>query len=166
MKEIATAEWNANHFTMIGKDDVLVAAERNGKVNAMTAGWGGLGVMWGKDVVFIVIRPSRYTKEFVDAGERFSVVHMGSDSKKLMTYMGTVSGRDEDKIAHEGLTLIPGEASPCFYEANVNIICKKLYAQEMRPDCMTDDGSIDERWYPAHDYHTLYIGEIEKILVK
>ena len=121
MKEIATAEWNANPFTMIGKDDVLVAAERNGKVNAMTAGWGGLGVMWGKDVVFIVIRPSRYTKEFVDAGERFSVVHMGSDSKKLMTYMGTVSGRDEDKIAHEGLTLIPGEASPCFYEANVNI---------------------------------------------
>ncbi len=165
MKEITPAQWTENPFTMIGKDDVLIAACKDGKANAMTAGWGGIGVMWGKDVVFVVIRPSRFTKKFVDEGEYFSVAYMGSDKKSLMAYMGTVSGRDEDKIAHEGLTVMKGQPAPCFMEAQINIVCKKLYAQELREDCLTDDGSIDKRWYPEHDYHTLYIGEIEKIFV-
>lgn len=164
MREITTDEFS-KIFKMIGRDDILIAAEKDGRQNAMTAGWGGFGVMWGKDVVFVVIRPSRYTKEFIDAGEHFSIAYMG-ENKKLMGYMGTVSGRSEDKIKTAGLTPIEGEAAPCFKEAKANIICRKLYAQEMRPECFTDGGAIDERWYPAHDYHTLYVGEIEKIIAE
>ena len=66
MKVIKPEELNKNVFSMIGKEWLLVTAEKEGKVNTMTASWGGLGVMWGKDVAFIVLRPQRYTKEFVD----------------------------------------------------------------------------------------------------
>ena len=77
MKSIKPEELQKNVFSMIGKEWLLVTAEKEGQVNTMTASWGGLGVMWGKNVAFIVLRPQRYTKEFVDAGETFSLSVLG-----------------------------------------------------------------------------------------
>ena len=73
MKQIKTEELTINPFQMIGKDWLLITAKKGDKVNTMTASWGGVGVMWGKPVAYLVIRDSRYTKEFVDAGDRLSV---------------------------------------------------------------------------------------------
>ena len=121
--------------------------------------------MWGKDVAFIVLRPQRYTKEFVDAGETFSLSVLGGERRKTLNYLGTVSGRDEDKVAKSGLTVEREDGTPYFGEADTVLICRKLYAQPYDPSCFIDK-SCDERWYPDKDYHTLYIAEIEKVLVR
>jgi flavin reductase (DIM6/NTAB) family NADH-FMN oxidoreductase RutF len=165
-KQIIPEDFKGNPFTMIGADCMLICAgKKGGSVNAMTAAWGGLGVMWGKDVAFAVIRPQRFTKEFVDESNTLSLTFFDKGHERMMSYMGSVSGRDEDKIKKMGLTVIKDGGTPYFEEAQTVLICKKLYAQDMKADCFTVR-EPDEKWYPAKDYHTLYIAEIEKILIK
>ena len=165
MKSIKPEELDKNVFHMIGREWLLVTAEKAGKVNTMTASWGGLGVMWGKNVAYIVLRPQRYTKEFVDAGETFSLSVLDEEYRKTLSYLGTVSGRDEDKITKAGLTVEHADGTPYFGEANTVLVSRKLYAQNYDPACFIDK-SCDEKWYPDKDYHTLYIAEVEKVLVR
>ena len=165
MKIIKPEELQKNVFSMIGKEWLLVTAEKDGKVNTMTASWGGLGVMWGKNVAFIVLRPQRYTKEFVDAGETFSLSVLDGEYRKTLNYLGTVSGRDENKVEKSGLTVEHEDGTLYFGEANTALVCRKLYAQPYDPSCFIDK-ACDERWYPEKDYHTMYIAEIEKVLVR
>ena len=106
-KEISAEEISESPFKMIGKDWMLVAAEKEGKINAMTASWGGLGVMWNKNVAYVFLRPQRYTKEFVDSSEAFSLTFYDESSRKKLQYLGSVTGRLEDKMAKAGLTLCP-----------------------------------------------------------
>ena len=127
-------EISKNVFDMIGKQWMLVGAAKDGKVNAMTASWGGLGVMWGKNVAFVFIRQTRYTKEFVDNGETFSLSFFGDDQRKMLNYMGTVSGRDADKVSECGLHVSLEENAPVFEEAELTLVCRKLFAQEMAKD--------------------------------
>lgn len=164
-KEIKPEELQKNPFTMIGKEWLLVTAEKNGKANTMTASWGGMGVMWGKNTAFIVLRPQRYTKEFVDCTETFSLSILDESFRKTYSYLGSVSGRDEDKIAKSGLTITHEGATPYFEEAGAVLVCRKLYAQEYQPECFLD-AATEQKWYPGKDYHTMYIAEIEKVLVK
>lgn len=164
--EITSKEIRENIFEMIGSKWMLVSAKKSdGKVNAMTASWGGMGVMWGKDVAFVVIRPQRYTKEFVDEAESFSLTFFDSSHKKMLGYMGSVSGRDEDKMAKSGLTVLDDKGVPYYEECETAIICKKLFNQELTQDSFLFEDTIN-KWYPDKDYHTLYIGEIEKVIAK
>lgn len=163
--EIKTEELNENPFKLIGKDWMLITAKKDDKVNTMTASWGGLGVMWGKDVAYIVVRPQRYTKEFIDNSDTFSLTFFDDEYKKTLGYLGKVSGRDEDKISNSNLTLNTCENTPYFEEGKVVLVCKKLYGQYLDPKCFLEDG-IDERWYPEKDYHMLYMAEIKNVLVR
>lgn len=164
-KTITPEGFIGNPFTMIGTDWMLICAEKpDGKANAMTAAWGGLGVMWSMNVAYVVIRPQRFTKEFVDAADTLSLSFF-EEQKKMLSYMGSVSGRDEDKIKKSGLTLLHEGKTPYFKEAELVMICKKLYAQEFKPECFIA-GDIDGKMYPGHDYHTMYVAQVEKILVK
>ncbi len=163
--EVKPEEFRESPFQLIGRDNMLITAEKNGKVNTMTAGWGGLGVMWGKNVVYAVIRPQRYTKGLVDASDTFSLTFFDGDNKKMLNYLGTASGRDEDKIKKSGLTVVYDSATPYFEEAAIAILCKKLFAQDYKPESFIEKGIID-KWYPILDFHTLYIAEITKILIK
>lgn len=164
-QEIKPDELQKNPFTMIGKEWLLVTAQKEGKANTMTASWGGVGVMWGKEVAFIVIRPQRYTKEFIDGSDTLSLSVLPETYRKTLGYLGSISGRSEDKIAKSGLTLVCEEGTPYFEEANTVLICKKLYAQEYRPECFLD-AEPAEKWYPDKDFHTMYICEIKKVLQK
>lgn len=164
-KTITAEELNDNVFKMIGKDWLLVTAEKDGKANTMTASWGSVGIMWGKPCAFVFIRPQRYTKEFVDSSDTFSLTVAGDEYRKVLNYCGTVSGRDEDKITKAGLTLAHEGNTPYFEEGKVVLICKKLFAQELKEESFIDKSLID-KWYPSKDYHTMYVAEIEKILVK
>ncbi len=164
-KEINIEDLDKSACRLIGKDWMLVTAAKDGKANTMTASWGGLGVMWGKNVAYIVIRPQRFTKEFIDCSDRLSLTFYGNDKKEMLSYLGTVSGRDEDKISKAGLTVKFDGETPYFEEAEMVLEVKKLYAQEFSPECMLDS-EIDEKWYAAKDYHTMYICEIEKVMVK
>lgn len=163
--EIQPEALEKSPFQMIGKDWMLITAQNNNKVNTMTASWGGLGVMWNKNVAYIVVRPQRYTKEFLDSSPTFSLTFFDSTFKKQLGYLGKVSGKNEDKIKNSGLTITQSDEVPYFEEANLAIICKKLYAQEFKPECFIAE-ELPGQIYPQNDYHTLYIAEIEKILIK
>lgn len=163
IKEISPELLRRNPFQMIGKDWMLVTAGNEEKVNTMTASWGGLGVMYGKNVAYIVIRPTRYTKEFIDREETFSLSFFGKGYKKILNYLGTVSGRNEDKIAKAGLTVARNEETPYFEEADLVFVCKKLFSQILSPDGLIED-KLKNTWYPGGDHHTLYIAEITKVM--
>ncbi|MCI8371951.1 MAG: flavin reductase family protein [Lachnospiraceae bacterium] len=154
-------------FELIGKDWMLITALKDNKVNTMTASWGGLGVMWGKNVAFIVVRNSRYTKEFIDGSTTFSLSFFDEKYKTTLKYLGAVSGRDEDKISNAKLKVQihePGE-TPFIDEANLVLICRKMYMGELGPDGFQLP-QIQEQWYKDEDYHVLYIGEITEILAR
>ncbi len=158
--------YDLNTFQKIGKDWMLITAEKHGTPNTMTASWGGAGVMWGKNVVYIVVRESRYTKEMIDGSDTFSLSFLKHDEyKSTLKYLGVVSGRDEDKIANARLHVDYDHGTPFIDEADTVIICKKLCAQPITPDSFID-ASIDETWYKDKDYHTLYIGEIVEFLAR
>jgi flavin reductase (DIM6/NTAB) family NADH-FMN oxidoreductase RutF len=131
----------------------------------MTASWGGMGVLWNKNVVFVFIRDSRFTKEFVDSAECFSLsVFDHQQYKKMLGYMGSVSGRKEDKIAACGLTVehrtdTKCAGAPYFAEAKKVFICKKMYRAHMPPENFIDP-SADAQFYANKDYHNVYIAEI------
>jgi flavin reductase (DIM6/NTAB) family NADH-FMN oxidoreductase RutF len=163
--EIKPEQFEQSPFQLIGKDWMLITAEKDGKVNTMTASWGGFGVMWAKNVAYIVIRPQRYTKEFVDNSDTFSLTFFDESFRKTLSYLGTKSGRDEDKIEKSNLTVLHADDIPYFEEANIAIFCNKLYAQEYKPECFIAQ-DLNEKWYPEVDHHTLYIAEVTKILIK
>ncbi|BBK78699.1 MULTISPECIES: flavin reductase family protein [Clostridium] len=165
MKEIKHEDFQENAFEMIGKDWLLITAEKDGKVNTMTASWGGVGVLWNKKVAYIFIRPQRYTKEFVDFSDRLSVCVLPNSYRKELAYLGNVSGKDEDKISNANLKVQKYEDVPYFDEARLTLICRKLYAQDLKEECFIEKDIID-KWYPEKDYHTMYVVEIEKILSK
>ena len=163
--KIKPEELTENVFHLINDDWMLVAAEDGGRTNAMTASWGAVGEMWGKSVVMIVIRPQRYTKTFLDQTETFSLGIFPETQREMLNYMGTVSGRTEDKIAKSGLTESLVDGAPVFEESRMTLVCRKLFAQPMEEAAFLDQKTVDS-WYPDKDFHTLYIAEIEKVLVK
>ena len=112
-RKIEPAAITGNPFELIGKEWALVSAQKaGGTVNTMTVSWGSMGVLWGKNVVQIFLRPQRYTKEFVDEAGRFTLSFYGEGAKKELGYLGKVSGRDEDKIAKVGYTVKTSTARP------------------------------------------------------
>lgn len=163
-KEITAKEIKKSAFELIGDDWTLITARNGEKINTMTASWGGLGIMWGREVATIVIRPQRYTKEFIDSSDTFSLSFYPNTYKPTLGYLGKVSGRDEDKVAKSNLTVTYEDGTPYFAEANLVLICKKLYAQSMYESCFIDT-EIPGKWYPNNDYHTMYIAEIQKVLI-
>jgi flavin reductase (DIM6/NTAB) family NADH-FMN oxidoreductase RutF len=163
-KDVMPELLKKNPFQAIGKEWMLITAGSKEKVNTMTASWGGLGVMYGKNVAFIVVRPQRYTKEFIDQEDTFSLSFLDKRKyKTVMNYLGTVSGRTEDKIKKSGLTVDFCDDTPYFSEANHVFICKKLYRQPMQGDCLVNE-KLDLTYYPEKDYHILYIAEITNLL--
>ncbi len=165
MKEVNPEVLTENTFQLIGKDWMLITAKKDNKVNTMTASWGGMGIMWDQKVAIVVIRSHRFTKEFVDSSESFSLTVLDNSYRKTLGYLGTVSGREEDKIAKSNLTVAYEGETPYFGEGRLVFVCKKLYAQPFSPDYFQEAG-LDEEFYPEKDYHTMYIAKIEKVLVK
>ena len=119
--------------------------------------------MYGKNVAYVVIRPQRYTKEFVDREDTFSLSFFDKEYRKTLNYLGTVSGRIENKIEKSGLTLVYYNGTPYFDEANHVLICRKLFRQPLSLDGLLDERLVNT-WYRNGDTHTLYIAEITDIL--
>jgi len=164
--EIKAADFCVRPFQMIGNEWMLIAAEKEGRVNAMTASWGGMGVIWGKNAAYIFVRKSRYTKEFIEAADHFSLTFYDrAQYAPMLSYMGKISGRQEDKIAKMGLTVCHEEAAPYFAEAHTVLLCRKMSRHPISPEGFLDP-SVDGRYYADHDYHDMYIGEVEKILIR
>lgn len=159
LRKIDVKDLKDNTFSLIGDEWMLVTAGTADSCNTMTASWGGLGIVWGEPAATIYIRPQRYTKEFIDREEYFTLSFFGPEYKKELAVCGAKSGRELDKIKECGFTVACGEGgAPYFEQARLVLVCRKRYAQEMDAAAMPDD--VKEKWYPQRDYHTMYIGQI------
>ena len=157
-----------NPFEKIGKEWMLVTAGTEEKVNALTASWGGMGVLWGKNVIFIFIRKSRYTKEFIDNNDTFSCTFFHKKYKNDLKYFGIVSGRQEDKFKTSGLNVNYSNGIPFVDEGNLVFLCKKMAAIPVTEAHFLLP-ELKEKWYSGSDegnLHTLYVGEILDILAR
>ena len=169
MKEIQVSELNFNPMTMLAKEWMLVTAGNETRgYNTMTASWGHLGSMWGHGgglpTAVIYLRPQRYTKEFVDREELFTLCVFPEEYKKDLGYLGRTSGREGDKVAATGLTPAFGEDYTYFAQAKLVLVCRKLYQSTLQEAGFLDRSILDEH-YPNRDLHEMYIGEIVKVLV-
>ena len=153
-----------NMFKAIGSDWMLVTSGNSQNFNTMTASWGGIGILWNKNVSFVFIRPQRYTFEFMEKNEYYSLSFFDKKYKSALTFCGTNSGKNVDKIEKTGLTPNFSESSPYFDEAKMIIICKKIYTDFIKPEAFID--KTLEKNYKDKDYHKMYVGEIVKVLVK
>ena len=163
LKPVDVHEISENVFSLIGKQWMLITAGTAEHCNTMTASWGGLGVLWGAPATTCYIRPQRYTKEFVDREEYFTLSFFGEEWRKALSLCGSKSGREVDKVKECGFTVKTADCgAPYFEEASLVLVCRKRFAQEMDPNLMPDD--VKEKWYPEKDYHTMYIGEIVQAL--
>ena len=161
---IEAKQFVCSPFQAIGKEWMLITAESEGRVNTMTASWGALGEMWGKNAVFIVVRDSRFTKTLLDASDTFSLSFLDHEKyQKELSYLGRVSGRDEDKFQGSGLHAEYRGLTPFVGEASRVLICRKMFRQKMEPGHFLQN-DIDAKWYADQDYHDLYVGEVLEIL--
>ena len=163
-REISVEQLKDNPFTLINKDWMLITAGDAEKHNTMTASWGGVGELWGKYVSTIYIRPQRYTLEFVEREEDYSLCFFGPEYRQALSLCGSKSGRDVDKDAATGLTPCFDQAAPYYEQARLVFLCRKLYRQDMEESAFLDKGLL-EKWYD-NDLHRMFIGEIVKVLEK
>lgn len=134
-----------------------------GKFNSMIVGWGGFGTMWKKPFAMIVVRPQRYTFEFMEKFDSFTLSAFSEKYRKALDLIGTRSGRDLDKYQTTGLTPIPSVqiSAPGFDEADLIIECRKSYWQDLDPTHFQLSSTSAQ--YPQRDYHRVYFGEILSI---
>lgn len=165
MKKIDIRDIKESAVGLFDDSWALVTAGNKESYNTMTASWGGMGELWNKDVCFIFIRPQRYTYEFTEREEYFTVSFYGEEYKNALTFCGRNSGRDCDKAKETGLTPVEIEGSMTFEESRITLVCKKLYFQDIDPNGFVD-ASLDGANYKLKDYHRMYIGEIVGAYIK
>jgi len=134
------------------------------KFNTMTVAWGSIGTMWDKPFVQVVVRPTRYTFEFIEAFDSFTLCAFPSQYRRVLNRLGSISGRNVDKIKESGLVPIPSQEidAPGFQEASLILECRKIYWDDFEPGHFLDPRI--EKNYPLKDYHRIYFGEILVIL--
>lgn len=157
-REVDIAAYALKPFEAIGEKWTLISAQKDGVVNTMTASWGSIGVLWSKNVMTVYIRPQRYTREFADASDYFTVT-LFDGHKKELGVLGSKSGRDGDKIAEVGFHVERVAGQPTFREGKTAIVCKKLYRGRLQPENFETTAIVDS-CYPNKDFHYVYVGEI------
>lgn len=168
MKEITAQELTLNPITAIAEGWMLLTAGDRAGYNTMTASWGHLGAIWGRGsygmgTAVCYVRPQRYTKEFMDREEYYTLCFFPETYREALAYLGSHSGREEDKVGKTGLTPVFEEGYTYFAEASTVLVCRKLYQAPLKEECFTDQSVVADH-YQAKDFHDMYIGEIVKIL--
>ncbi|MCJ7696186.1 MAG: flavin reductase [Anaerolineaceae bacterium] len=131
-----------------------------GNFNTMTIGWGSIGTMWSLPFTMVAVRPSRFTFEFMNKFNDFTVTAFPESCKSALNLLGTKSGRDGDKIGESGLIPIASNKilSPSFEQAVLSIECKKIYWQDLDHTHFLDQSIY--KYYSNEDYHRIYFGKI------
>ena len=149
-------------FTQFDKKWALVTAGNEDSFNTMTISWGGMGTIWNKPVATVYVRTSRYTHEFIDDNDYFTVSFFPEEYKKILGVLGSKSGREMDKMHASGLTPVQLENGITFKEAETTFICRKLCKQPIELHNMPED--VVNSFYKADTRHDMYIGEVIKII--
>lgn len=163
-KEISIKEWNINPVTTFADGWAVLTAGDKDNFNGMTVSWGATGELWGKPCAFVFVRPQRYTHDFCEKSDYFTLSFFGGKNREELTFFGRKSGRDYDKFKETGLTAGTDGNFVFCEEAETVLLCKKSAKTILQPDNFFD-ASIND-CYKENDYHDVYIGEIVKILKK
>jgi len=166
LRKIDISELSFNPFDKIGKQWMLLTGGNKEKYNTMTASWGQLGVLWNKNVLTCYIRPNRYTYEFIDKDECFTASFFGEEYRNALSFCGSHSGRDCNKAKETGLT--PAEIDGCmtFAEAELVLVCRKLYSYDLQESGFLTDDGIPGKFFSSDPYHRAYISEIVGVYVR
>ena len=165
-RKIDISELSFNPFDKIGKQWMLLTGGNKAKYNTMTASWGQLGVLWNKNVLTCYIRPNRYTYDFVEKGECFTASFYGEEYRNALSFCGSHSGRDCNKAEETGLTPVEIDGSMAFEEAELVLVCRKLYSYDLQESGFLTDDGIPARFFGTDPYHRAYISEIVGVYVK
>lgn len=155
-------EVNFNFAKRVASAALLTATDKSGNVNTMTVSWGGSGILWGREVCFVFVRPERHTYGFCEDGDTMSLSFFGNDKKDVLSFCGTKSGRDVDKFERCGLKYTIEDGACVFDGAEITVILKKLYAQSLEKSCFTTDECMS--FYQNGGFHKMYVCEIKDIL--
>lgn len=161
-KEISAKELNENFIKNIADEWMLITAGDRDGYNMMTASWGFMGEMWGADSVIAAVRPQRYTMEFIDKNDYFTLSFYG-ERKDIHKVCGSLSGRDVNKTEMTGLSPVFSDNTVYFSEARLVFICKKQYVAPLTAEGFCDKAPL-QKWY-NNDLHNMIIGRIEKVLI-
>lgn len=162
-KEIKPEEIEGNPIDLIGHKWMLITAGTPQHFNTMTASWGSMGELWFKPVCFCFLRPQRYTYEFMEKSDVFTLSFFEEKYKPKLNFCGSRSGRETDKASECGFTPTQADnGSVYFEEARLVLECRKLYFQDLEPANFLDDSIMKN--YPENDFHRMYIGEITRAL--
>ena len=155
-----------NPFTLIGKDWMLITAtDDKGDYNTMTASWGGVGVLWNKNVCFLFVRPERYTHDFAEKGSCMTLTFFGEEHRDALRFCGRNSGRTIDKVKACGLTPVRDEDGAVYFEEGRLVISvRKLYCGKLEESAFIDRDLLSH--YESGGYHTFYIAEISSVRIK
>ena len=147
---------------LFNKSWALVSAGGIDDFNTMTVSWGSLGTLWNRSIATVYIKPCRYTHEFMEKNERFTICFFDEEFKKDLTLLGSRSGRDEDKVALTRLD--PQSLGDCitFRQAKVTLVCHKIYRADFDPSVIPAE--VMDKYYSLEAPHTMYIGEIEDMI--
>lgn len=157
-------------FSFTINNMMLLAAGIGDKVNATTCSWGSIGLLWDRHIVNVYLREERYTRELIEGSNYFSISFLDlKEYKRELKFMGMVSGRDEDKIKGARLTVNHDEDTqvPFIDEASNVVICRKVLTKVLDADSFNDKDLLKEQYQDKKaGYHTMFIGEIEKIMIR
>ena len=157
-------EFTVDIFSKLDKEWALLAAGSVEDHNAMTISWGGMGTLWFKPVVTVYVKPCRYTYQFMNDNDYFTVSFYPEEYKKALMLMGSKSGRDLDKDAASGLTIRDLGEAVTYEEAEVTLLCRKIYFQDMDPANMPQD--VVKQHYTVEEPHRMFIGEVVEVIRK
>jgi len=160
MKEIDVRELCGKPVDLWANQWLLLTSGTMEDCNMMTVAWGSIGCMWSKPFAQIVVRPHRHTFGYLERADCFTLCAFPEKYRKALQTLGTISGRDGDKLSQTDLTLRKSTKvlSPSYNEASLVLECRKIYVQDIDPKGFLDP-SIDGN-YPNEDYHRVYFGEI------
>lgn len=160
LEAVKLEDLELNPFKMIGKQWTLITSGDLESFNMMIASWGSFGILWGKPVATIYVRPSRYTKEFIDRNELLTLSYYPEKYRKALSVCGSRSGRDFDKMHQSGLTPLAVDGSVTFEEAELTFVGKRIYGDWLKAEAFTQTTEIITDCYPQLDFHEQYVVEI------
>ena len=165
--QIDPAEIKDNLIRLIASDWMLVTAGTPEKFNTMTANWGGMGYLWNKNVVFVFVRPERYTYGFIENTEGFTLTFFDEKYRDALNLCGVKSGRNCDKVAETGLTpYFTQSGYPAFAEAGLVLECRKLYSEQLEREKFLDEEPLNTHYRTKGGLHKVYIAEITHAWVR
>ena len=154
---------NVSPFTNFGYDWALVTSGTKEKFNSMTIGWGEMGTLWGFPVIQIFIKPIRYTFDFLKENDIFTVSFYDKKYRKKLGIIGTVTGRNNNKVDMVGFTPQFLENGGITYkQASVTYVLKKILIQQIDKN-LIPEFAITE-YYTTEEPHYIIIGKVESVV--